>query len=133
MLRLLETGVVHGKSAVKAGSQSVFRIERDRADECGCAISPLPQQVRDERQRSSQPGAELADSVRLGICSGEDSGVRDHRQRRLRIGVLENHALAGEAIKIWGESCFRAEEAHAIGARGAQGDEDYIRLASRWR
>ena len=133
MLRRLKTGVVHGKSAIEARSQSVLRIERDRADEGGCAISTCAQQVRDERQSGRQPGAELADPVRLGISAGKDGCVGDHRQRGLRIGVLENHALASEAIEVRRESCFRAEETHAIGARGTQGDEDDIRLAGRLR
>ena len=100
MLRRLKTGVVYRKTAVEAGSQSVFRIERDRTDKGGCTISTCPQQVRDERQRGSQPGAELADPVRLRISTGKDGCVGDHRQRSLRIGVLENHALASEAIEI---------------------------------
>ena len=133
MLRRLKAGVILRKSAVKAGSQSVFRIERDRTDEGGCAISTCPEQVRDEGQSGSQPGAEFGDPVRLGISAGKDGRVRDHRQRRLGVGVLENHALARQAIKIRGESCFRAEETHAIGARGAQGDEDDVRLAGRLR
>ena len=54
----------------------------------------------------SQPGAELGDSVRLGISAGEDGRVRDHRQRRLGVGVLENHALARQAIEIRGDFAF---------------------------
>ena len=61
---------------------------------------PRSQQVRDERQSGSQPGAEFADPVRLGISAGKDGCVGDHGQRRLGIGVLENHALAREAIEI---------------------------------
>ena len=109
-LRQMKAGVVHGKSAVEAGSQSVLRIERDRTDEGGCAISAGAKQVRNEWQSGGQPGAELADPVRLRISAGEDGGVRDHRQRRLGVGLLENHALARQAIEIRGESCFRARK-----------------------
>ena len=39
--------------------------------------------------------------------------------------------VASEAIEVRRESCFRAQEPHAIGARGTQGDEDNVRLAGR--
>ena len=54
--------------------------------------------------------------------------MRDHRQGRLGISLREDHALAGHAIEVRCNFCFRAEKAHAIGAGGIERDEDDIRL-----
>ena len=42
------------------------------------------------------------------------------------IGVFEHHSLTGQEIQIGREAVGIAEEAHAVGAGGVHGDEDYV-------
>ncbi len=101
--RRLKSGVVQRKATVEAGRQSILRIQCDGTDKGGRVISARPEQIWKEGQSRRQLRAKLAGPVRLRISAGEDGRVRDHGQRRLRISLLENHALAGQAIEVRSE------------------------------
>ena len=62
-------------------------------------ISAGLEQVWKEWQTRCQPGAKLADPMRLRISTGKYGGMRFHGQRGLGISLLENHTLAGQAIE----------------------------------
>src|SRR5580704_11998231 len=70
--------------------------------------------------------------MKLRICSGKNGGVGCGCKRSLRVGAGEDRRLAGQFIQIRSQPAFRAEEAHAVGARGIERDEDDVgMLASR--
>src|SRR5438270_826697 len=54
--------------------------------------------------------------------------MRYHGPRRLRVGVFEHEALGGQAVEVGSGSCFRAQESHAIRARGIESDQDEVRF-----
>jgi hypothetical protein len=71
--------------------------------------------------------AEIGHCVKLGVRASENGSVRDRRQRRLRVSLLEHDPLACERIQIRREPMSVAHESHAIRARGIDGDEDNVR------
>src|SRR2546427_10571487 len=82
-LRRARTCVVHGKAAIKAGSETTFGVQRKRADECGRVITAGPKQVWNERKIRRETASEFARPVRLRIGSRENCRVRDYDQRGL--------------------------------------------------
>ena len=46
--------------------------------------------------------------------------------RDVRVSAREGHSLAGHRIEVGSESALGAEESHAIGAGGVEGDEDDV-------
>ena len=68
--------------------------------------------------------AEVADGVELRIGAGEDRGMRDRGQRRLREGLLEDHALLGDDVQVGRQAAGGAKETHAVCARGVDCDQD---------
>ncbi len=90
----------------KPGANPFFGSSAMEPTKAAVLISARLEQIRNERQSGRKPGAKLGDPVRLRISAGEYGRVRDHGQRRLRISLLENHALAGQAVEVRRKSCF---------------------------
>jgi hypothetical protein len=122
-----ESAVVGLEAAVEARGQPGAGIEDERADEGGGVVPAGGEPLREPGHGSREGNAEVVHAMGLRIGAAQDRRVRDRGDRRLGIGLLEDGALAGQRIELRGQATRRAQEPHAIGARGVEGDEDDVR------
>src|ERR1700733_10728450 len=122
---LTKVPVVEIKSAIEARCK--LQTQNFRSDE-GCGLIPvLVQQIRQIWQIFFERRPEILDPIKLGIGSGQQSGVERGGQRHLRVGSREYHTVLGQNIEIRSKSTIGAEKPHAVGTRRVEGDENDIR------
>ncbi len=80
---LVEAGVVGVETTLKAGGQAEVRVENHGADKRGGVIAVAAQDVRSIGQLRRQRDLEIVDQMKLGIGSGENTGVRRPGDRDL--------------------------------------------------
>src|SRR5580704_11956530 len=128
---VVETGIVLVKPAVKAGSVGWFRLQDNRADKCRRVIPASMQDGRTVREIRRQRCFHVIYLMELWIRARENGSVRWRRQRSLRVGASEDGGVARHRIKVWRQAELRAEEPHAIGTSGVEGNENNIRMRRR--
>jgi hypothetical protein len=57
--------------------------------------------------------------------------MRNNASRRLGVRMLEDDAFPGQTVKVRCECTLGAEETHAVGAGGTEGDQDQVGLGCR--
>src|ERR1700730_11985267 len=98
--------IVCDKASLEARHRRTLRVEDLRADKRCRAISTLVQDVRKIWNIFGQRSSQIIQVIELRISAREYRGMGRCRQGYLRIGTGENHALAGQAIEVCGESCL---------------------------
>ena len=119
---------------VEVGLESLryapFVIEHVRADEAARRVAARLQPLGDRRLLVvEEEAAVVADAVRGGILSGEDRRVGRQRERRRRDGLLEEHALAREAIEVRRLDPGEPVRVDAVGACRVERDEQQVEIA----
>jgi hypothetical protein len=77
-----------------------------------------------------QDASVLVDTVSGRKASREQTAVRRERQRRHRLGRLENHPFSGEPIEMWRQAARRPVCPHPIGAEGVQRDDHEVQCGA---
>ena len=89
-------------------------------------VSALLQDLWDRRQETRQRVAEISHGVELRICSRKDGGMRNRRQRGLRIGAFKYDSLACDHIEIGRYPTGATQKAHVVSAGGIDRDENNV-------
>ncbi len=71
--------------------------------------------------------------IELRIGSGKDRGMRGGGQRHMCVSAAENDPLLRHCVQIGSKTPSRAEETHAVSARGVKGDDNYVGMECRLR
>ena len=124
-------GIIGLEPAVEPGRCAAARIEDERADKRRRAIALLPEEVGEVRDRRRQGRSEIVHPVGRREGASENRRVRDGRDRRLCVRAREDNRFARQPVERRCQTARRSEEAHAVGARGIEGNEDDVWAASR--
>lgn len=86
---------------IESGAEAELAVERIARDEC-CRREPLLLQQRGRRHRAGRDAeaAVVADAVLERVLARQDAHVRRQREHRVRVGELEAHAPACEAVEV---------------------------------
>ena len=114
--------IVSIKSAFETWSQFP-RIEHQRSYKCCRPVSVSVKNVGKKRESFAERVSHIVHMIEPRVGSGEDCSVRGGRQGHLGVGSRKDHAPPGQSIQIRRKPAFGAEETHAIGTGGVQGDQ----------
>ena len=64
--------------------------------------------------------------VELRIGARQDSGMRWRRERNVGKRLRENYSVLRQEVEIRGQSSFRTEKVHSVGASRVQRDDDDV-------
>src|SRR5262249_40109550 len=103
-------------TAIESRCGAGTRVEHERSNERRRAISVLMEQVRQIRHRLAKGSAEVAHAMKGRIGARQDGGMRDSRDRRLRVRAREDDRGASEGRGVWGAA--RGSTKHPPPARG---------------
>src|SRR5215467_136565 len=95
----MKSGVVDIEAALESGGKAVFRVEDNAADKRACVVALGVKNIGQKGNTRGQAIAKVAYAVVLGESSGEDGGVRNRRDRRLGVRMLEHRALTRQCIQ----------------------------------
>ena len=89
--------------------------------------------IRKVRNLGQERLAKIVDAAELGICAREDRRMRGGGERNVRVSTREYCALGSKGVEVRCEVEFGAQEAHSVGARGVQSDENDVRRSRKRR
>src|SRR5215470_19892557 len=95
----MKSSVINIKSAIKARSRAVQRIQDKRTDKSASVIPMLMQDVWQIGELRRQRDAKVVDMIELRVCSREDSCMGRGRQRHMRISAREGHTLLRHCVQ----------------------------------
>src|SRR2546428_7144394 len=109
---------------LKAAVESPHGVQHERAYERRCAVVVTPKDLSESRDVVREAGRrEVTHAVEHRISSRQNHRVRRERDGHLRVGVLEAHALRGQAIDGRSFDLRVSVAAEMVGAKRVDGDE----------